>query len=280
MVKLDVVAVDRRDLLEHPDRTVRGVDLEDPIPPGAMKDCLHRPFHTELPDPLVSQVAERQVGLELLGRDRPHVANDMGGVRRVRIHPPPFVDDLDAGKVLDPFEDGDGCLLVDILLDRHRKERRVVAGLVPVLHLLQRNPNPSLESGEQLRARRTSLHRAPIDRDGEDPLVVSEDPTLDIEDAASLGRQLHHACLGAVHPLLQLLSPNGLEVPETHTKQRHEDHADRCEHSESHRATISGHPNSVPCSTPRSPSRGTEVSTQYSGQTSARISGGNFISER
>jgi len=63
------------------------------------------------------------------------------------------------------------------------------------LHLLDRDLQRTRQALEQLGSLLRPADDAPIDGDGEDPLVVGEDPSLRVEDAAALRRQEHGALL-------------------------------------------------------------------------------------
>ena len=77
--------------------------------------------------------------------------------------------------------------------------------------------------------------------DGEHAVVVGEDATLGVEDAAAFGQQRDRAQLGGVDLGLQRLVLDRLEEPETSADEAEQQHADEREHAEARRALVSGH---------------------------------------
>ena len=182
-----------------------------------MEHLLHAQLDAAAPDALAAEggvVAELVVVRLVLRRDRPHVAEDVGAERSVRVHPPPVLDDRDAREVLDALVDGDGDGLLDALLDRHRLVPAVALGVVALLHLVDGHLEPSGQAGEQLGPVGVAVHHLPVDADREHPLVVGEDAPVDVDDAAALGEQAHGLGLAGVDRLLQRLGLHGLQEPQ------------------------------------------------------------------
>ena len=98
--ELDVLPRHRLDRLEQPHGVAGGVDLPHLFAPLAVQLGLHAGFHTELTDAFVAVVAQQQVVLQRAGSDGTHVAHDVTGQRRERVHPVPLLGDIDAREVL------------------------------------------------------------------------------------------------------------------------------------------------------------------------------------
>ncbi len=247
--QLHVVAVDRRHsaYLAHDPAGI--VDLVGDVAPLAVQLLFHAQFDPELPDALVEVVAVALIEVLRLGRDASQVADHMAGQRRVGIDPPRLFEDLDARKVLDAFLEGDGGALVDVLGHGHRQERAVHLAVEPGLHLLDGHVDPPRQATEDLRAVVAVANHFPIDADGEDPVVVREDPTLGVEDATALGQQRNRAQFRRVDLGLQRLLLDGLQEPQTRTDEAEQQHADEREHAKAGSSLVSGHVAAAPCST-------------------------------
>ena len=150
--QLDVLTVDRRNALDLTNDLTRLVDLIGHVAGRAVQLLLHRELDPELADTFVQFVPLLEVHVLGLGGDAPHVAHDVTGQRRVRIHPSRFFHHHDAGEILDPFENRGGRRLVDVLGHRHRQEVAVDLCVVAFLHLLDRHIEPARQTTEDLGA--------------------------------------------------------------------------------------------------------------------------------
>jgi hypothetical protein len=239
--ELHVVAVDRRDTphLAHDPAGV--VDLVGDIAPLAVEFLLHAQFDPELTHALVEVVPLALVEVLGLGGDPPQVTDDVTGDRRIRIDPTRLFEDLDPGEVLDAFLDGDGGAFVDVLGDGHGQEGAVHLALEPSFHLLDRHVHPARQSTEDLGAIGSVADHAPVDGDGEDPIVVRQDATLCVEDATAFGQQRQGAQLGGVDLGLQGLLLDGLQEPDARADEPEHHRADERQDTEASSALVSGH---------------------------------------
>ena len=244
--QLDVVAVDGGDLLDLAQDAAGVVDLVGDVPPLAVQLLLHAQLDAELADALVEVVPRGGVLVFGLGRDAAHVADDVARQRGVRVDPPRLLDDDDPGQVLDPLHDRRRGALVDALGDRHRQIRAVHLAVETLLHLLDRNVDPSGQAAEDLGAVGLAADHIPLDGDGQDARVVGEDPPVGVEDPASLGKQRDGAQLGDVDLGLQRLLLDGLEEPEARPDEPEQQHADEREDAKARGPLVNSHWNSLP----------------------------------
>ena len=239
--ELHVVAVDRRNPPNLTNDPARVVDLVGDGAPLAVEFVLHAQFDAELSDTFVLEVALALVPILGLGGDGPHVADDMAGERRVGIHASRLLEDLDTGEVLDAFLDRDGRAFVDVLGNRHRQERAVHLTVESRLHLLDRHIDPTRQAPEDLGSVVTVANHLPVDRDGEHPIVVGQDPAFGVEDAATLGQQRDVTQLGGVDLGLQRLLLDGLQEPQPCADEPEEQCGHEREHAESGGSLVSSH---------------------------------------
>ena len=254
--QLDVFTGDRVDVLveQLAHDASRGVDLEDLLAPRAVQRILHRQLDAERADQLVGVVALRLVLVDVLLGDRAEVPDDVAGQRRVRIHTLPLLDDLNAREVLAALLQVRDRVFVDVFLQRQRQQRaealtlgalgdgrRAEARVVALLQIDDRHLQRTGEPFEQPLAVLRLLDHAPVDGDGEDPLVVGHDPALGIEDAAAFGRDQDLAQLGGRHLRLEAGGLDTLQEPQARAEKADQQHRYQRQHSEPGGAPIDCH---------------------------------------
>ena len=210
-----------------------------------MQHRFHASFDTELTDPLGQNVGLVERIVELLLGDRPHVSDHVGGMGRVRIYAPGFGQDLDAGEVLNPFKDCDGGRFVNVFPDRHREERAVLVRVETSLHLLDRHVDPTRQALEDLLALRLAAQHLPVNRNRQNPFVVSQNPAMSVKNSATFGGQSNDSSLGLGHAFLELFCLDGLEEPQPNAQQGEQHHADKGENSEARSSAVNCHGSSL-----------------------------------
>ncbi len=242
--QLDVHPVDGVPAADLADDAAVRVDLVDDLAPLAVQRGLVLELDTGAADILAAVrrvVAEGDVVGGVLFRDRPHVADDVGGERRIRVHPSVRLDHRDAGEVLAAFAEGDDDVLGDVLGDRQRTQCREVAGVEPRLHLLDGDADPAGQAAEQGGAVGGAAHRHPVDGDVVDRLVAGEEPAVVVEDLPPLGGDQHGPRVALVDDLLQRLRLDSLQEPQPGAEPGEQHHGNRSEHAEPGRSLVRRH---------------------------------------
>ena len=246
--ELDVSAVHRGLIADRADDAVVGVDLDHFLAPPAVEHVLHAQLDARPPDILAVDgcvVALVLVALLVLGGDRAHVPDDVARHRGVGIRSPPLRHDRHAGKVLDPFLEGDRDRFLDVCLQRQRPVAAVGVGVVARLHLLDRHLQPSRQSGEHLGPIRVVVDHVPLDGDGEHPRVVGEDPPVGIEDPPPLRDEVDDLRLAGVDRPLQRIGLHGLQEPQPGADGPEQQGRDEGEDAEARGALVSSHGTSL-----------------------------------
>ena len=184
--ELDVIAIDRR-VTPHLTHDAAGiVYFVRNRTPLAVEFALHAELDPKLPNSFVEEVAIVTVIILAFRRDPAHIAHYMTGQRRIRVDPTRLFNDGHTRQIFYPLFDRDGDPFVDVLSDWHWQKGAVDVALESGLHLFNRHVYPPRQPTKDLCAIVGSANNFPINANGEHPLVVGNDPAIEIENPAAL----------------------------------------------------------------------------------------------